>query len=286
MSNWIRVTKTMKCPICGKPDWCGISSDGKVAHCMRIQSPKPVPNGGWIHRLNGCQPVDFRENPHYSAKNAGLWVKYLTHAPDFSQLNSQYRQAVQLDIPAKRLGVSGEALHRIGIGYDGKNYTFPMVDNDIRIVGIRIRADSGKKWSVKGSKNALFKPAGVHCDDSLLVICEGPTDCAALLTLGFNAIGRPSCLGGVKYIIPFLRAGPRREVVIMADRDEPKRLPNGSLWRPGYDGAMKLARQVKWLTDGVKVVKPPRHKDIRRWLIAGATKDTVQAIINNSRYIT
>jgi len=33
--KWIRVNKQRACPVCGKPDWCLISQDGKAAICAR-----------------------------------------------------------------------------------------------------------------------------------------------------------------------------------------------------------------------------------------------------------
>lgn len=36
MSEWQRVKKGSPCKICGEPDWCAVSSDGRVARCMRV----------------------------------------------------------------------------------------------------------------------------------------------------------------------------------------------------------------------------------------------------------
>lgn len=46
-----RVNKKHNCQICGSYDWCGFSSDGKFAVCMREASDKPSKNGGWTHVL-------------------------------------------------------------------------------------------------------------------------------------------------------------------------------------------------------------------------------------------
>jgi len=53
-SKWVRVTKHNPCPICGKPDWCLTSEDGKSAICARTESDKPAGNkgAGWLHTLN------------------------------------------------------------------------------------------------------------------------------------------------------------------------------------------------------------------------------------------
>lgn len=49
-----RVTRKNKCQICGKPDWCGFTDDGKLAFCMRESagSFKQAGNGAYIHNLS------------------------------------------------------------------------------------------------------------------------------------------------------------------------------------------------------------------------------------------
>ena len=58
-SKWLRVNKRNPCPVCGKPDWCLISPDGKTAICARIESDKPAGNkgAGWLHSLDNPLPV-------------------------------------------------------------------------------------------------------------------------------------------------------------------------------------------------------------------------------------
>lgn len=49
----INVAKSrMLCPICGKPDWCMVSEDGKLVLCQRIQNDHPNRKGGWWHSLS------------------------------------------------------------------------------------------------------------------------------------------------------------------------------------------------------------------------------------------
>lgn len=40
------------CPICGKPDWCMVSEDGKLALCQRVSNDHPNKKGGWWHSLS------------------------------------------------------------------------------------------------------------------------------------------------------------------------------------------------------------------------------------------
>lgn len=46
------VTKRRPCPVCRKPDWCGLSSDGNVVICMRVESEHKTRNGGYLHVLS------------------------------------------------------------------------------------------------------------------------------------------------------------------------------------------------------------------------------------------
>jgi len=271
--NWIRTKHGKPCPICEHDSWCSISEDGAVVCCMRAESSKPCLSGGWFHDLK--EPVKYKPAPK---KAEPMPVQ------DFAALAAQYVENLRnIDRLAEELGVSIRSLERLETGWNG-NTTFPMRDGRERIIGIRIRGSKGK-WCVPGSRQGLFWPEGVYSgSDSLLVICEGPTDCAALLTMGFDALGRPACMGGTEYVIEFLR-GRRRDVIIMADKDPPKTRPDGSVWYPGQEGAARLAEAILPYVRNLKLVKPPFHKDAREWHNAGATRETLLTVIENTRYV-
>lgn len=275
--NWIRVNKSLPCRICAHTDWCSISEDGTTVCCMRIESPKPCKSGGWFHELTD----DIKPVKKYSIRKTPT-----KPAEDFYSLAMSYRaKLANIEAVAQKLGVSADSLQRLDIGFDGRNLAFPMRDAQENVIGIRLRADNGQKFCVPGSSTGLFWPMGVYRNSvQTLFICEGPTDCAALLDMGFDAIGRPSCMGGVDLIKQWLK-GYWRDVVIMADKDEPKKRPDGSTWLPGQEGAERLAKEIKPLCKSLKVIKPPKHKDIRQWYINGATAQTVMAIIQNTRFV-
>jgi hypothetical protein len=97
-----------------------------------------------------------------------------------------------------------------------------------------------------------------------LLVCEGPTDTAAALTLGFDAIGRPSCEGSVETLAAWLGRRRYDETVILADNDE-----------PGLRGALKLAAA---LPCAHRIAVPP-CKDIREWLRQGTTPVEVAGVL-------
>lgn len=279
--GWKTCNTHSPCPICGKPDWCGVSLDGRVCHCMRIESKHSTRRGGWLHWLTD----EKQETRPPAARKKKPKPK---RQKDFARLNRAYKAMLisRIGSPnslAADLGVSLESLYRLDIGYCRKNvYSFPMRDKS-GICGIRLRGSYGK-WAEAGSKNALFIPKLKWADCKQLMICEGPTDCAALLDMGYYAIGRPSCMTGGADIVELLEKLGRLDVIIMADKDDLKHRPDGTGFYPGLEGAYRLATQIKPVCSSIKVIKPPCCKDIRQWYQQGATKETVDLIIRNTRY--
>lgn len=266
--EWIACSKKHPCPICQHDSWCAYHVSGEVIYCMRVESSNARKGGGWIHRLTDPVPV---AKPRVKAKPEPVrdFTAYACECAD---------RMIQVDKLAAELGVSERSLERLQVGWNG-HPVFPMRDDFEKIIGMRIR-DQGRQWSVPGSHNGLFWPEGL--DYSTLFFCEGPTDCAALLTLDCNAIGRPSCSGGVDFICGVIRRKPVRDVVIMADRDDPKTRPDGTQWYPGEDGAYRLAQTIQGMVSSVKVILPPHHKDIRAWLQAGATRGMLDSMIRST----
>ncbi len=48
-SPLVRVSRRAPCPVCGKPDYCGVRADGTACICMRKFSARPTRNGGYLH---------------------------------------------------------------------------------------------------------------------------------------------------------------------------------------------------------------------------------------------
>jgi len=172
---------------------------------------------------------------------------------------------------AHELGVSVRSLRRLTVGWDGDAFTFPMRDATGTVVGIRRRFPNGRKLSVKGGREGLFIPRDLPAQGQLL-ICEGPTDCAAMLDLAFSAIGRPSCTGGTHLVISLARG---RDVVAVADADP-----------PGQRGASALATALSLYCPSVRVIRPPDSaKDARDWQRQGGTHEDILRAIDAARPI-
>jgi hypothetical protein len=237
-----------------------------VVFCRRIESdePKNLRSGGvgWVHKLTDAVTTQHTKAP--SRRQTPMI------GPDrlCQRLSREYRALARsslLRAHAASLGVSAESLRRLHIGYAKQGvWSFPMRNARGEIVGIRYRAESGRKWAEKGSRQGIFLPEGIPLAGGRLYIVEGPTDCAALLDMGCHAIGRANCQHSGPDLLAWAR---KREVVIVADRDEDKTRPDGTTWNPGLDGAKRLAFELRCEANVVYLIQPPRHKDVRAWHI-------------------
>jgi 5S rRNA maturation endonuclease (ribonuclease M5) len=269
-NGWQRVRRGRPCPICERADWCLLATDGSAAICARTESAKRCGEAGWLHRLrdDGWRP------PRRIVRSVPLTPASRRY--DLAELAASYRDAVnpdRLNALARSLGLSAEALTALGIGWSAHYgaWSFQMVDLAGAVLGIRLRRPNGSKFSVSGGKEGLFLPVLPDLTGPRLLICEGPTDTAALLHLGFaNVVGRPSCTGGIKLLVELVRLRKPSEVVIVADADE-----------PGRRGADNLASVLVAYVPAVRVLQPPAGiKDARAWLQAGATHRDVQEAID------
>lgn len=266
----MRVTSESPCPICRKPDWCGVSPDGQTVVCMRTVSDRPSRNGGYKHYIGNGKPECRR--------GQAVRMDLPVHPEDWGNLQSGYRDAVhsgELELLSSVLHLSAKSLQRLRIGWSGQHraWSFPMRAADGTIVGFRLRTPKGKKLAVRGGKEGLFIPDPL--DGSILLIAEGPTDTAALLDLGFDAIGRPSCRGAVKHIIRYVRRIRPSSVVVASDNDE-----------PGIAGAEALVRKLCLYVRDLRLIQPPLGiKDIRQWKARGATQGEVAQVIANAEMV-
>lgn len=244
--TWTRATKTFRCAICNHPDWCSFHPDwfGTAGwSCMRVDSPRLLKNGGHWHPL-GEKP-QFVPKPPVPAPEI-----------DAAALMAEFRSdttPVMLSRLGASLGVSTDSLTRTGCAWAAPHcaWAFPMVNGAGKPVGIRLRANSGQKWSVRGGREGIFLPDG---SARTAYVVEGPTDTCAALTLGLWAIGRPSCRGSVAHTQVTINRLHIQRVVLIGDNDG-----------PGIEGAKALASELQ--IPVASMLLPA--KDLRQFLAYG-----------------
>ncbi len=271
MSKMLRVSKANPCPACGKDSWCLIGE--KATLCMRVQSSKPytLKNSGELgywheHDKTVVRPPmpKQKEPPRIDAnKLIGIWKKGCG--------------IQRLEPLAEDLGVSVDSLVQMmavwAPGYEA--WAFPMRDGNGFMCGIRLRRDDGSKFCVTGSRTGIFLP---FCQPrNTVFLVEGPTDCAALLTIGLYAIGRPSNSGGLDIIKQTISRLHIERAVIIADNDQDQEAKDGRKFNPGYDGAQSLARNL--MVPCCVMALP--CKDAREFVSNGGTREMLENQLDN-----
>jgi phage/plasmid primase-like uncharacterized protein len=169
--------------------------------------------------------------------------------------------AALLELPAM-------ALARLHVGWSPiyQATTWPMRDADGNVIGIRLRCpQTARKWALKHSKAGLFYDHhAMRSKVCRLWVCEGPTDCAALLSIEMDAVGVPSAGGAADLLVALARRVQPAEVVICADGDD-----------AGRRGAERL-RDALLIVAAVRIVSPPEGiKDARAWVLSGVSRQVI-----------
>lgn len=259
-ARWLRCSKRHPCPVCGKSDWCCYLNTGEVFWCMRQSIDGTVPGfkAGRTHE-NGGTPWRPTIEPPLVSTCPSVHRK-CTPIIEWSEIHARCMNALtpdMLDKVSNKLKVSRAALRSMQIGWSEhwSAYTFPMRNAVTeKIIGIRTRTIGGAKFSLSGSKQGYFMPEGQERTD-IVFVCEGPTDCAALVGEGLEAIGRASCLHKSADLNERLRG---RNVAIIADNDE-----------MGMRGAVKLAAGLEFVARAIVMTPPRGIKDAREWISLG-----------------
>jgi hypothetical protein len=225
---------------------------------MRVQSARPVKNGGWFHAFDAVRgrpmaPPPRRQAPAINA--TALHREWLAGtAPE------------ELAAFAAALGVSAPALAAVGAAW-APEYTawaFPMRDGCGNIVGIRLRNERGK-FAVRGSRQGIFVAAAPA--QKTLFVCEGPTDTAAALDLGLFAVGRPNCCCGGLEIRAWARRRQCARAVIVSDND-----------KPGLDGARKVGVELRM----PYAIYVPPAKDLREFCRLGGRRNMIENTLKST----
>lgn len=257
---WEHATKDRPCVICQKPDWCCFGD--RAMKCMRIESAHPSNDGGWYHFYTEdnralALPIVRRQE----RKPVGVTI-------DFAKMFRRWQNettAQQFIGHSELLGINIDSLCCLGACYarEYRAWAWPMKNAQNVIVGARLRSVQGIKWAVTGSRQGVFIPSDrLLTSHKIAFVPEGPTDTAALLSIGLYAIGRPTALACHDVIKDALAALQIYSLVAVADNDDLKKKNLGSCeWRPGIEAAVKL-RQAAGIRSCL-YIPPSPHKDVR-----------------------
>jgi hypothetical protein len=174
---------------------------------------------------------------------------------------------------ASLLRVDANALLSLGAGWADAYtaWSFPMRNAAGKAIGIRLRANDGRKWSVTGSRSGIFfDNQASDWRGQTALVCEGPTDTAAGITMGFPAIGKPCCNAGNDYVIELLNRLKPSRVLLVSDVDS--MLSDGI----GFKEALKLKSKIGKRCN----VWAPQAKDLREFLKFGGTKQLIESEIS------
>lgn len=259
---WPHFTKKYPCPACGHFDWTCRAGETRFV-CMRIQSDHPARDGGFYHSYGEKKPT------YIPPKQSVVKVVDFETMSDWLEISYSEQW---LNVFSCGIGVSKESLKYLKVGWssESQSWAIPMRDGDNKIIGIHLRCSDGTKKAVISSRNGLFIP---QCENqNIAYLCEGASNTSALLTMGFFAIGRPSCNSGCEMLKVCLKRLGINCVVIVADNDCIK--VNGT--RPGQDGAKKLKKELGLMS--VIFTAPSPLKDVRDLLIKLGRDDARQFI--------
>lgn len=182
---------------------------------------------------------------------------------------------------ADDLGVAREPLHCLGVAWadDHNAFAIPMRHGDGTMCGIRLRDKNAKKWAVKGSRQGLFIPTGVPRRE--MAVTEGPTDCAAVLSMGLFAIGKSAAMQAPEEILIFIKIHNIQRVIVFPDNDPPKIIPGKTeKFYPGLKGASKLIDVCPVPT--CQLVMPT--KDVRAFANLGGSSELLKIMIQNQSW--
>lgn len=282
--GWNRVSSQNPCPICGKSDNCTVSEDGGVVWCGRIEDGSVRQNaGGQFLHFQNDQSAAIRpmERSSYSGRSN---VARRTDLPMISRhwFEANYSVPKREEL-ASILGVSVASLFALHVGWNGNVWTWPERDGAGNIIGVTQRYPDGSKRQLPGGQRGLIYSEQWSGDSGPLFLTEGGSDTAAALTIGVNAVGRPSNTGGIQHLIQLLRGFPSdRDLIVLAENDRKlaDKLPISirsvhrddcdgcsQCW-PGKWGAIRTAGQLKnELCRKVGWCFPELgSKDVREWL--------------------
>lgn len=277
--KWIRVTAKHPCPICKKKDWCCITEAGDLVLCMRVPNDRPSKGqaGGYLHQTASPDGGGSKIDKHHRREERRIPEQSASKLMRRWRLQTTTESVKQF---AGDLGVSAYSLQRLGVAWCKARscWAFPMKSPAGKVVGIRLRSKSEKK-SVGGSKNALFYAADIQRRE-VAWLTEGPTDTAAMLTIGGRCvIGRSAlttCWDDLRVIL--LKLGVKRVIILVDDESSEGK----EMEAPGRRENRRMAKAIGL---PCKFISMPGCKDIRDYVKRGGRMKGIMACLREQKWM-
>ena len=280
------VSRSNPCPVCGRVTWCSLGEEDGV-YCMRsmkVEHEGGFPPPGWtVLKRNPSDGGVFlkptsiinQRLDHQTPMSRPRFLKYSEpiRLANWSSIQDELCNNIECHPKLQELMMYfglDDPIHLIslGLGWHSKYeaWSFPMYDYRNTVVGIRLRQIPLGQFAIKGSRQGIFRSEDA-LENDFIMVAEGPSDTAALMSIGFDAIGRPSCRGAVGTTTKLLNG---KDVVIVSDNDG-----------PGKTGAGDLASELAGACSRVRIIVPTR-KDAREAIAYGATKQDFENLISKA----
>jgi hypothetical protein len=220
-----------------------------------------------VETLSGGRAVTFqaarRTPPRTLIREENLPPEYFDRLMDGYSRDTHPEDIYML---ADDLGVDRDSLHRLRVAWaeEYRAFAIPMSNGRGETIGIRLRSNDGKKWAVKGSRQGLFIPTGSTSYD--LAVSEGPTDCAAVLSMGMYCVGKAAAMQSPDELIEFIKRHRIQRVIAIADNDS-----------AGVKGARKFMAACPVMA--CELILPT--KDVRAFAQVGGSAELLRAMIKN-----
>ena len=136
------------------------------------------------------------------------------------------------------------------------------------------RPDGPGKWigNLKGVRRVLYRLSKIVSTKTVLVV-EGERDVHTLEALGYVATCNP--MGAGKWREEYSEQLRGKEIILFGDNDE-----------PGRKHVEQIARSLTRKASSIRVVTVATGKDVTDWVAAGATREVIDAAIQNSKMIS
>lgn len=139
-------------------------------------------------------------------------------------------------------------------------------------------------WSLKGVRLVLYRlPELLRRANETVFICEGEKDVHALESLGLLATCNP--MGAGKWRDEYAEIVQGRRTVVITDNDP----PTDEKGKPHYKGqkhAATVAASLLGHACEVRIIEPPRGKDVSDWLGRGGTREEILAVVDEQEPLT